>query len=923
MRDILQTLVSLMPHRAVVAFDADGVWLGASPKAAERLSTEAWADALKKQVNQRLSKERGSKESGAQPWQLAIGAAETRCRMWSVPAHDGGELGYLASISEISEPLSPNLEPDDPRWNYVLEKARDGFWDWDTVTGLVFYSARCETMLGYEAGSFAPDVSEWVARLHPDDRERSHAALRQHIANESPQFSVEHRLRHRDGRWLWTHSHGRVVQRDGEGKALRVMGTLADISDYKALEDQLREREALLLEAQRIGDIGAWAYDPVADESWWSEQMYRIYGLPLNGNQRTRAEHLAMYAPDSRSRLDAANEIAISSGQPYSLELEFVRTDGERRWILARCERLVSDLGRARLVGVVQDITARRHQDAQFRWQANLLAQISSMGRIGGFEWDLRSRQLFWTDEVYHIHRIDPGATLDPERLRTLYDSASQHKIEEMCERLRTGQSEQESAELCLFTLDGRRTWLRCQARAEREGGEVVRISGLQQDITAEREAAELIEQLAHFDGLTGLPNRFLFRQRAQAVISEAQSQCRSVALLFVDLDRFKNVNDSLGHVAGDHLLFEMAGRIRGCVRSTDLVGRHSGDEFLALLNPVSRAEDAGIVANKILEAIGAPVSLGEAELKVGCSIGIAVLDDTIHDLDGLLQAADTAMYAAKEAGRNTFTYYSEAFRARVHRRVTLEAELRQAVARGQLHLAYQPTVYLKSGAVAGIEALLRWTGDDGEQRFPDEFIPIAEECGEIVPIGDWVLRQAVRDARQWRDQGLNFQRIAVNVSAVQLRDADFANRVVRICNEEGWDPKWLQLELTESALMRESDVLAKAFDLFEAHGISLAVDDFGTGFSNLHYLNQFPVRVLKIDRSFTEGILTDVGKFELSRAIIGLGHALDMQVVAEGVETQEVHELLRSQGCDESQGYYVARPMDAESLVGWLTGRD
>ncbi|PKM05963.1 MAG: histidine kinase, partial [Gammaproteobacteria bacterium HGW-Gammaproteobacteria-7] len=695
---------------------------------------------------------------------------------------------YLVSLTQWLDPLSPNHDPDDIRWHYLLEQAPDGFWDWHIVTGLVFSSPRFESMLGYPAGSFAPDVSEWAARLHPEDREGSQVALRQHMVGESPRFSIEHRLRHRDGRWLWTHSHGRVVQQDGEGNAVRLMGTLTDISGYKALEGQLREREALLLEAQRIGDIGAWAYDPDADESWWSEQMYRIYGLPLNSNQRKRAEHLAMYTPDSRARLEAATNNAVSSGQPYSLELEFVRTDGERRWILARCERLMSDVGRPRLVGVVQDISTRRKQEAQFRWQANLLSQISSMGRIGGFEWDLRTRQLYWTEEIYRIHRIEPGSPLEHERLRALYDSASQHKIEEMCERLRTGVSEQESAELCLFTLDGRRTWLRCQARAEREDGQVVKISGLQQDVTAEREAAELIEQLAHFDGLTGLPNRFLFRQRAQTAIAEAVSQGRSLALLFLDLDRFKNVNDSLGHVAGDHLLFEMAGRLRSCVRSTDLVGRHSGDEFLALLNPVNRTEDAGLVASKILEALGAPVSLEETELQVGCSIGIAVLDHTILDLDGLLRAADTAMYAAKDAGRNTYTFYSEEFRTRVHRRVTLEAELRQAIARDQLHLAYQPTVYLKSGAVAGIEALLRWTGDDGEARYPDEFIPIAEECGEIVPIGDWVLRQAVRDARQWREQGLNFQRIAVNVSAVQLRDADFAHRVVRICADEGWD---------------------------------------------------------------------------------------------------------------------------------------
>jgi predicted signal transduction protein with EAL and GGDEF domain len=360
-------------------------------------------------------------------------------------------------------------------------------------------------------------------------------------------------------------------------------------------------------------------------------------------------------------------------------------------------------------------------------------------------------------------------------------------------------------------------------------------------------------------------------------------------------------------------------------VRTGDVVARQSGDEFLVLLRDLKRPEDAGIVARKIIEAINQPVQLGETTVNVGASIGIAILNDTNPTLEQLLRAADTAMYAAKERGRNLYQFYSDAFYERVQRKLTLEQELRQALARKELSLVYQPTIDLQSGGrIRGIETLLRWTGPDGEARSPAEFIPIAEDCGEIVPIGRWVLEQACRQARAWDLAGFAFDRIAVNVSAIQLRDADFASAVIDICERCDWPTERLELELTESALMRDSEVLRRSFALFETHGVSLSVDDFGTGFSNLHYLHRFPVKHLKIDRSFVLHLLEDRQIERLSEAIVGLGHALRLRVVAEGVESEAAARLLRQLGCDEAQGFLYTRPLPAYALEQWAqeTGR-
>ncbi len=709
--------------------------------------------------------------------------------------------------------------------------------------------------------------------------------------------------------------------RDGDGTLHGFTLSLVADGDAPLRPD---ERELLLDRAQRMGSMGVWIWQVERDRFWMSNGAQEILGLPPHGPDLRYADLGRFVAERSARRaLRAGVRAAIERGEPYEQEFDIVRPDGVERRVIARGEALRDAAGRIdRIFGLLQDVTEQRLAEEAAGRRNALLDRIARVGRIGGWEYNIVTGQLDWTDENYRIHGIPVGTPVSVNSTKHMYEGRSREIFEAAVAQVVSGARDEETIEVQFITPDEERVWLRIHGQLERRDGKPFRITGHTRDITAEREASERIEQLAHYDNLTGLPNRFQFREMAARAIKQARRDGGGLALLFIDLDRFKLVNDTLGHEAGDQLLLDVAGRIRATVRTGDIVARQSGDEFLVLLRDINRPDAAGRVAQKIIAAVSAPVFLADSETQVGCSIGIAVLGDDNPTFEAMLRAADTAMYAAKEAGRNTYQFYNDAYYARMQRRVTLEKELRLALPQGQLRLAYQPTVDLADGRVRGIEALLRWPRPDGEARSPAEFIPIAEDSGEIIPIGRWVLQEACRQAVAWRSAGLAFDRLAVNVSAIQLRDPDFATGVLAACEAAGWPPSQLELELTESALMRDSEALRRTFALFEARGIGLAVDDFGTGFSNLHYLHRFPVKHLKIDRSFVLELLHDRPLERLSQAIVGLGHALELRVIAEGVENEEVAARLRSLGCDEAQGYHYARPMDGETLAAWMRAR-
>lgn len=812
---------------------------------------------------------------------------------------------------------------DDTRQRAIEQVTGADLWDWDLKTDRVRYAPGSHSVIGGELGVELRVGREYTERVHPDDRAETLSKMTAFLRSGEGQFEAEYRIRHADGHWVWVLARGQVVAWSKRGKPRRMLGSHFDITDYKLLESRVREREALLQHAERLGDTGVWAWDPQRQQMWCSEGFLRISGRAAERAPRDPDALAEQVGEGSRPDFRRALAGLRVGGKSFAMELQWQRPDDSLREVHIRCEALRGPHGEIeRLLGVLHDVTDRMEREKSERIRNEMLDRVAQVGRIGGWEINIPNQTLVWTEENYRIHGFPVGCPVSVDSTRGMYEGHSREVFENAYARMMRGEREEDTIEVQFITPAEERVWLRITGRMEMRGGKPYRITGLTRDITAEREASERIEQLAHYDTLTGLPNRFRFRELAARVIQQARQNHGIVALLFLDLDRFKPINDTLGHEAGDQLLLDVAGRLRASVRSGDIVARQSGDEFLVLLRDLKRVDDAGRVARKIIDAINDPVELGEHTVNVGCSIGIALLNDTNPTLEQLLRAADTAMYAAKESGRNAFQFYSDAFYDRVQRKLVLEQELRQAIARDELSLAFQPTINLQDGDLRGIECLARWTGSDGEARSPTEFIPIAEDCGEIHALGRWVLTQACTQAAAWHRAGMSFERIAVNVSAIQLRDPDFANAVIDICEQTGWPSDRLELELTESALMRDSEVLRRAFALFEARGVSLSVDDFGTGFSNLHYLHRFPVKHLKIDRTFIQHLLSDPQMGRLCQAVVGLGHALRLRVVAEGVETEEAATRLRELDCDEAQGYLFAVPMPADELEQWYRRR-
>ena len=431
-------------------------------------------------------------------------------------------------------------------------------------------------------------------------------------------------------------------------------------------------------------------------------------------------------------------------------------------------------------------------------------------------------------------------------------------------------------------------------------------------DVSAARALSFRMSYLAQHDGLTDLPNRILLNDRVTQAIALAYRHQQKLALLYLDVDRFKHINDSLGHAVGDRLLQSVAQRLRACVRSSDTVSRQGGDEFVVLLSEMTHAQDAAVIAEKILLTLATPHSIDQHELHVTASIGIVVYPDDATEAETLLKNADFAMYHAKDAGRNNYQFFKPDMNSRAIERQSLEDGLRYALERQEFVLYYQPKINLETGSIVGVEALIRWRHPLRGLVSPAQFVPVAEECGLIVPIGRWVLREACCQARIWQDKGIPALRVAINISAVELRAKDFVAGVRAILAETGLEPNCLELELTEMFLMQDSKSTAAVLKDLKDIGVHLALDDFGTGYSSLSYVKRFPIDTLKIDQSFVRDIATDADDASIVSAVISMGKSLHMRVVAEGVETREQLEFLQKHSCPYGQGYLFSPPVGA-----------
>ena len=450
-------------------------------------------------------------------------------------------------------------------------------------------------------------------------------------------------------------------------------------------------------------------------------------------------------------------------------------------------------------------------------------------------------------------------------------------------------------------------------------GGRIVRYISIQIDITERMRAEQEARHMATHDSLTGLVNRAVLRDRVDRALRSDRRTCHRAAVLFIDLDQFKTVNDSLGHEVGDRLLVEVARRLEGCVREEDTVARQGGDEFIVFMPRIHQARDASVLAGKLVRELSRVFTIGQSELYVGCSIGIAIYPEHGKDVETLLKNSDTAMYRVKQAGRNHFSFFAPKMNSAATERYALGLDLRKAIERGELLLHYQPVVGVDSGRIESLEALLRWQHPQRGLVPPLQFVPLAEESGLIVPIGEWVIEHACRQIAAWRAEGLTVPRIAINLSAMQVQQPRIVERVRHLLQATGIEPQALEFEITEGTLMSRTDEMVARLRCFSEMGITMAIDDFGTGYSSLSYLKLLPIDTLKIDRSFVKDIGSDADDTAIVTAIVALAHSLKLKVIGEGVETPQQLQFLREQRCDRFQGYLYSRALSPAEIASRL----
>ncbi|OYY93886.1 MAG: GGDEF domain-containing protein [Hydrogenophilales bacterium 28-61-23] len=690
-------------------------------------------------------------------------------------------------------------------------------------------------------------------------------------------------------------------------------------------------REAGLLDRNRllttlISNLVGMIYRCRLDENWTmefvSDGCFELTGYaPEELLLNARGNYEQITHPDDRARVRRAILDALARNSQYDVEYRLLHCDGCLRWVWERGVGVMNRAGEPEAIeGFIQDITQRHAADDALRETERRYRSIFEHATEGIFQTTPDGRYINANPALASIYGYATPAELiadlsdiqhqlyvDPERRREFV-------------RLMRQYGYARNFESHVFRRDGSIFWISENARAVRdENGEVQFYEGTVVEITERKRYQEELEYQASHDSLTGLPNRALLVDRLKQTIHAARRDGRVVAVAFVDLDHFKLINDSLGHHVGDRLLLDMAERLRACVRSQDTVARQGGDEFVLIL--ADQPDEAGVtmLIRRVLEAVAQPWAAEHGEYSISCSIGVSLFPRDGKGAEALLKCADLAMFKAKDIGRNTFQFFTPELNGAMIDRLEVANGLRRGLERNEFLLHYQPRVDLASGRIVGAEALIRWQRPDQALTPPGQFIPVAEETGLIVPIGAWALREACAQNIAWQAMGLPPIVVSVNLSPIQFRRAGLVAEVANTLRETGLEARWLELELTESFIMQDAERINQAMAGLKALGVEIAVDDFGTGYSSLSYLKRFPVDRLKIDKSFVQDVNHDPDDAAIARAIISLGHSLNLRVVAEGVETEAQLEFMRAHGCDEIQGYFFSRPVLATEFEAML----
>ncbi|MCQ4288289.1 EAL domain-containing protein [Pseudomonas stutzeri] len=819
-------------------------------------------------------------------------------------------------------------------WSEVLRAVPDTLYVQDLAAGkLLFSNNNLASRLGYSEEERGEDANFFWQRIsHPDDQEyiARLLALRGSITDGQSQESLL-RWRHRNGKWHWFSVSEQVLARNEQGRVQRLIGVARDVTAniehshslrvserrYRMLADSLRDLIFTTDSAVRINYISP----SVQTMLGYSPEWVARHGLDRVVTKPRQAA--GFYDLMRRVRKASANPAAIAelgeSLQGETLYFDCVAADGRTLALELRVMLLWNENNRFDgALCIARDISEQRQAEKALRRAATVF--------------DHSTAAIVVTDPAGQIVQVNAA-----------FQRITGYRTDEILGKLPTALSaDRQQANQMTFVRDKilqAGTW-EGEFWLKRKTGEtypcwvgITAVRDAENDLVSyvcffsdmsERKASEKrIHRLAYYDGLTQLPNRTLFQDRLHSSLQLAARRGGWVALMFLDLDRFKPINDSLGHAAGDRMLKDVAARLASCVDEDDTVARMGGDEFTFLLRPSGDRDEALSraiqVAERILASLTEPFVLSGREFFVTASIGIALSPQDGNDLSQLMKNADTAMYYAKERGKNNFQFYQAEMNARALERLELESDLRHALEQRQFVLHYQPQFLVDGHTLTGVEALLRWQHPLRGLVSPDDFIPALEELGLVVEVGDWVLREACRQIVEWQAQGLVVPKVSVNLSARQFADGRLGQRIAAILASSDILPGRLELELTESILMQDVNGAMRILDSLKRLGLSIAIDDFGTGYSSLNYLKAFPIDVLKIDRSFVDGVPAGEQDTQIAHAIIAMAHSLRLSVIAEGVETQAQLDFLREHDCDEVQGFFLGRPMPANGLSIYL----
>jgi diguanylate cyclase (GGDEF)-like protein/PAS domain S-box-containing protein len=692
-----------------------------------------------------------------------------------------------------------------------------------------------------------------------------------------------------------------------------------DITDRKRAEEALRQSEEQYRLLFDSNPIPMWVFDRMTLRFLAvNTAAIRQYGF-------TEPEFLAMTIADIRPPEDIPVLLQDVAAGIQGLQESKIWKHRKKNGAVIDVELICNGLdfhGADAMLVAAYDITERKRAEQALSHAEEKYRAIFEDAVVGIFQIDAEGRPISINRALAQMHGYDSPqefiARISNVALQLFVDPTRMTRLKrEMNEN-----GVVQGVELEVYRKDGAKKWVVVNMRTGRNTeSEVVLFEGTVEDITERKVAEERVKFLAYYDALTELPNRILLQDRITKALAGARRRKEKIAVLFLDLDRFKIINDSLGHSAGDTLLREVAARLKAWARDQDTVARVGGDELVLLLTSVQMVSDAAVAAQRVVDLMASEFSIHGRSLNVTCSVGVSMFPDHGLDAETLMKNADAAMYCAKQRGPNNVHFFTDDLNAQMVERLTLEHDLRLALGRKEFFLVYQPQMEIATGRIVGLEALLRWQHPELGLVPPDKFIRIAENSGLILPIGEWVLRTACSQARKWQDEGLPPVQIAVNVSAIQFRQDGFRELIQGVLAETGVTPQNLVLELTESLLLTNADVVFSVLQELSEMGLKLAIDDFGTGYSSLSYLTQFPVSKLKIDRSFIRDVATNPNDAAITTAIIGMAKSLNLKVIAEGVETEAQMAFLRAHHCDEIQGYYFSKPLLVVDAADRLRG--